>query len=233
MHLILEHATPNSHHTGMYRDPVSGEVFAHDLGDVVAHWGDGHGAPTGGVQRLVLHDHAGHQGGSPDQDAQSWLASWSQSGWERFDSSWRQSKARAESLGIELMIQPSSLGMLSDAISTLNWCTRGGGQDSTLLLDPMGWIVPSMIRDLGDHLDRINERCIQMIEHGRVGLVLLRSTRSIEAGGLFEPASMAQGELDTGLILSGLAGLIAGASNIAVLDEQDLGLLGPTGASAR
>jgi len=217
MHLIFEPAQLSITRNGQYLQSDDRSVFAYDAGITLLDWVDAPQAAQADAPRLVLHDDVGHTGASPDDDARSWLASWSQSGWERFDSAYRQARSRADALGIELLIQPSSRGMLSDAISTLNWCTRGGGQDATLLLDPIGWVVPSMMRDLPDHLDRINELCLEMIEHGRVGLLLLRA---------FEWASLTHGGGDTAQILGGLSESIQRAPAIAVLDERDLALLG-------
>lgn len=217
MQLIYEIADQSQPYKGLYLDTEDRSVFAHDAGMTLIDWADGQGEQSSDIDRLVLRDDAGHRGTNPDEDAQSWLTSWSQSGWDRFDSAYRHAKSRAESLGIELLVQPSSQGMLSDAVSTLNWCARGAGQDACLLLDPVGWVVPSMMRDLDDHLERINELCIEMIEQGRVGVVLLRSV---------DRAPLLHEEGTAAMIVSGLSGLIKRADTIAVLDERDLAVIG-------
>ena len=125
-------------------------------------------------------------------------------------------------LGSELLVCPSSTGMLSDAVCTLNWVARGGGQDAQLMLDPMGWVVPSMMRDLQDHLDRIAGLCVEMIEHGRVACVLLRSC----SGEQLERASLIDGDADSRSIVEHLSPLIGRAPEIVVLSEADLGLVG-------
>lgn len=226
MHLILESQHEHGPDAGRYMDPSLGIRYAFDPGVSLLDWASGQALDHDGADRIVLRDWAGHRGHQPDQDAASWIASWSQAGWDRFDSAYRQARMRAESVGIEFLIRPSSDGMLSDAVSTLNWCARGAGQDATLLLDPMGWIVSSMMRDLGDHLDRINELCLEMVEHGRVGLVLLRSVVHGAESGLIESAPLSSGGPTVPMILEGFAGLLEQSPRVALLCAEDLGLLG-------
>lgn len=217
MHLIYESVTDTTPIVARYLRTADRSEFAHDLGHTLIGFAEHDTHLDADCTRLVLHDDAGHAGSEPDDDASSWLASWSQAGWERFDTTYRRAKSRGDEHGVELLIQPSCVGMLSDAISTLNWCTRGGGQDATLLLDPMGWVVPSMLCDLQDHLVRINDLCLEMVGQGCVGLVLVRS---LGMKPLIEDEPVAR------LVIEGLAGLLQRAPAIGVLSERDLGVLG-------
>ena len=212
----------------LYIEQRSDAPILSDTGLSIAAWIDEDPNTSIGTPRVLVHDRIAVQQDDPDRDAESWIRSWSQSGWESFDSTLRSARLRAEELGVELLLRPSSAGMLSDAVCTLSWVARGGGQDARLMLDPMGWIVPSMLRDLPDHLDRIEELCIEMIEHGRVSCVLIRSLRTEEAGQLIE-SSLGDGEPDALVILKHLSTLIERAPEIAVLAQPDLGFLGDEG----
>lgn len=201
--LLLRHEQQG---LGEFREPGSDRIHATEPVCSVLDW-TGEATPS---STLILSDQAGHSTQNPDDDAESWLRSWSQSGWERFDIAYREASRVAMGKDMRLVIRPSSTGMLSDAVCTLNWCTRGAGQDAQLLLDPVGWLVPSMMRDLADHLDRIVELCLQMLDHGRVWGVLLRTV----------PAAI--GESDDELILTKLAPLMAQSPRCVVASEADL-----------
>lgn len=193
---------------------TTGSVFDPDLGSLDP-------LPA----RVVLSDALGHAGSTPDEDAPSWIASWSQAGWERFDRAYREARDEARAQDTGLVLRPSSTGMLSDAVCTLNWCARGGGQDAELLLDPVGWVVPSMMRDLEDHLDRIAELGLEMIERGRVWGVMLRSVRAGESGGL-GACPLREGEPDHGMLVKKLGGLARASGRCVLLDRADLDLVG-------
>ncbi len=179
---------------------------------------------------IILSDDAGHASDSPDDDAGSWLRSWSQSGWEEFDRSFRKAQDLMKTKGTQLVIRPSSSGMLSDAVCTLNWCTRGGGQDAMVLLDPMGWIVPSMMRDLEDHLDRIVELCQEMITHRRVWGIIVRSVAWSEDGSGAKSCPLGSGDADGAMILSKLRPLMDACERTIVTDPSDIPRIKP-GAS--
>lgn len=176
---------------------------------------------------IILSDDAGHSSDSPDDDAGSWLRSWSQSGWERFDQAFRDARELVQSKDAQLVIRSSSSGMLSDAVCTLNWCTRGGGQDTKILLDPMGWIVPSMMRDLEDHLDRIVELCQEMIAHRRVWGIVVRSIAWNEDRSGLVPSSMSAGEPDEAMLGQKLNPLLANPVWRVVWDESDIARIHP------
>jgi hypothetical protein len=171
---------------------------------------------------LIVSDDAGHSASSPDDKPDSWLMSWSQTGWAAFDRAYHETRERADSMSTQLLIRPSSSGILSDAVCTLNWCARGGGQDAQLFLDPIGWVVPSMMRDIEDHLDRIVELCLEMVDRGRVWGVLLRSVRWDEDQTVLIPASVVSGQIDTEMILSKLGPLIRASGRCALLDVLDI-----------
>lgn len=171
---------------------------------------------------IILSDDAGHSSESPDDDSASWLRSWSQSGWERFDQAFRDARELVGSKNAQLVIRPSSSGMLSDAICTLNWCTRGGGQDANLLLDPMGWVVPSMMRDLEDHLDRMVELCHEMMTHRRVWGVMVRSIVWNEDRSGFDSCPLDAGSADAELIVRKLDALVRASERTIVVDGADI-----------
>ncbi len=225
MDLIRVPEQPGGLCDAIYSTVDDAGVFAHELGVSISDWLT-RGSPTpSACRRLVLQDRAGHKGDEPDDDASSWLRSWSESGWARFDERCRAANQRASELGIGLMIRPGLGGMLSDAVCTLSWCTRGAGQDATLLLDPLGWVAPSMMRDLDDHLDRICELCLRLIAHGRVGAVLVRSFDEQH-----RPVGLGEGAPDVSRLIGGLAPLIERAPNLIAMSGADLRLLTRTRA---
>ncbi len=217
MRLVVRNTHPSVHLTGDLVAPETGAVFARfadaSVGDDPGRWAQA----CEGTPRVVLTSgtHA-----SPDEDPGAWLASWSDRGWAAFDERVRDASNAAGARGVELLLRPDARGMLSDAVSTLSWCTRGGGQRQSLLLDPVAWLVPSMLRDLDDHLARLNELGEALIEHGRVACVVLRSLTH-GAGDQLAPASISDGDLDAKLLLKRLGRLIELAPAGAVLDEGD------------
>ena len=86
-----------------------------------------------------------------------------------------------------------------------------------MLIDPVGWLVDSMMRDADDHLRRFGELCV---ECPSVELVRVRSVKRAEDGSL-EACSLNDGDLDATMILDRLGGLIEKASGVVVLDEVD------------
>lgn len=155
-------------------------------------------------------------------DAARLLASWSQAGWTQFDEDLAALDQTMSDAGIELMIRPSSEGMLSDAICTMSWVRRSEHLRCSLLLDPIGWLVGSMMRDVDDHLRRIADLCQGC---PKVGAVLIRSVRTDETGRLVE-TSIGDGEIDPKLIADRLGGVIRSTEAVVVVDWADLDLLG-------
>lgn len=213
-------------HKHLYTEPGDPTPFAYEPGWTLTEWAEpgpfGVDALPAGSERLVVLDRLPNHGGTPDADAESWLRSWSQTGWERFDAMHAKARDRALERGVGLLVRPSSAGMLSDAVSTLNWVARGGGRGAMLMLDPVGWIVPSMVRDLPDHLDRICALCTEMVEHGRVACVLVRSFR----GEAMDHASLGDGDAEASVVIRHLGSLIERAPLLGVLEGADLGVLG-------
>ncbi len=205
---------------------ASGEVFASmvdaSVGSDSGDWIDAcRGAP-----RVVVRcsDPIGPDAiaGAADDAAARLLASWSQAGWAQFDDDLVVLDRVCTEAGIELMVRPSCDGMLSDAICTMTWARRAQGLGCTLLLDPMGWLTGSMMRDVDDHLRRFGELCQDC---PKVGAVLIRSVKADESGQL-EEVSVGDGELDPGLIMDRLGGVIGDADAVVVRDWADLDLLG-------
>ncbi|MCA9275471.1 MAG: hypothetical protein KDA29_05555 [Phycisphaerales bacterium] len=221
MIILIQHDDP---HGKVYRDLVLGETHAIEPERSLL---EGLIVPVPTPDAVVLGDDVGHRGASPDEDASSWLQSWSQLGWERFDQAFRDASETAGNSGTQLVIRPSSTGMLSDAVCTLNWCTRGAGQGAMLLLDPLGWVVPSMMRDIEDHLDRITELCEQMVAHGRVWGVFMRSVDWNADKSRLVPASVGAGAIDQGMLDEKLRPLIESARRCVLLDPSDIARIEP------
>jgi hypothetical protein len=150
------------------------------------------------------------------------LSSWSQSGWARFDEELADLDKLVSDQNMELMIRPNAKGMLSDAICTSSWARRSEGLDCSLMLDPLGWLVPSMMRDVDDHLTRIAELCQSC---PKIGAVLIRSVRADGSDGL-EETSLGGGDIDPELIVNRLGGLVKSARAVIVQDRADMAMLG-------
>ncbi len=199
-----------------------GRVVAIELNQYITDWADDSEAAPLNTDFVILQDHDPKKVKTPDEDPQSWLSGWSQGGWERFDAGYRVALTKAELMHAKVVLRPSAAGMLSDAVSTLNWCTRGGGRQASILLDPMGWIVPSMMRDLEDHLDRISELAIELQSHGRVWGVLVRSVIPSADQSTLAPCPLHAGELASDMILEKLGGLINACERVIVADPSDI-----------
>ena len=197
----------------------SGEVFARLLDVSVRTDPQEVLRASEGAQRVVVRC---DDPVSAEPDAARLLASWSQAGWAQFDEDVFNLDLRMSEAKIELLIRPSSSGMLSDAICTMAWSRRSEALGCELFLDPIGWLVESMMRDVDDHLYRISDLCQECT---KVGALLIRSLKRDESGALVE-CSLGEGEIDPKLIADRFGGLIASASSLVVLDRSDLDLLG-------
>jgi len=173
---------------------------------------------SGGARRVVVRCSDPVHADTSVSDEDRLLASWSPAGWTRFDEQLARLDQLAGERGIELMIRPSAAGMLSDAICTCSWARRSESLGCSLLLDPMGWIVPSMMGDIEDHLERIAG-----LSGGcpKVGAVLVRSLRRDNSGSLVE-TTLADGDIDPDLIVSTLGELVRSAPVVVGLDPADL-----------
>lgn len=222
MHLILNKVNNPGSVLGEIREIGSEVIFAHLIDASVssdpAGWLNDCAEPKRVVVRCADPVHAG---ASHSEDAKL-LASWSQSGWASFDEGVASFDRAVQEAGGELMIRPSGTGMLSDAICTCSWARRSESLGCKLLLDPVGWLVPSMMRDVDDHLARIVELCLSC---PKVGAVLIRSVRANTTGD-YEEVSISDGEIDPGLLSERLGGLAASAPSVVVHDRADLELLG-------
>ena len=157
------------------------------------------------------------------------LAGWTQDGWESFDHQFARLCKQLNEHGSTLIIEPSSMGMLTDAISTCAWARRQIGSDEqstdqrgwSLMIDPVGWLVESMLVDASDHLRRFNELCVGC---PGVEFVRLRSLKHDDTGKLI-PCSLSEGELDPRMISAQLRGLIEHCAAAVMLDPEDLEFL--------
>lgn len=173
------------------------------------------------LKRIILRCGEPTQADASESDAARLLASWSQTGWADFDERVRKIDEVCQLMGIGLMIRPNAIGMLSDAICTCSWARRSEDMSCSLLLDPIGWLVPSMMRDVDDHLGRIAQFCE---ECPKVGALLLRSVKLNESGSL-EESSIKDGDIDPSLLIKQFSGFIQSGVDVIVLEEADLGYL--------
>lgn len=88
---------------------------------------------------------------SPDaqSDAESAFAAWSRASWDSFDASLA---ALTASTTRPLILWTNAGAMLSDAVSTLSFARRQPAV--RLMVDPVAWLTPSMLKDAPDHLAR-------------------------------------------------------------------------------
>ncbi len=85
------------------------------------------------------------------------LSQWSQDSWEPFNTAVETLSGLAEDSETELVIYPGAGGRLSDAVCTVSWSNTHA--QIPLLIDPVGWLTPSMMRDVEDHLIRFASLC--------------------------------------------------------------------------
>lgn len=88
---------------------------------------------------------------SPDaeSDAESAFAAWSRASWDSFDTSLA---ALTASTTRPLILWTNAGAMLSDAVSTLSFARRQPAVG--LMVDPVAWLTPAMLKDAPDHLAR-------------------------------------------------------------------------------
>ncbi len=200
------------------RDAATGERFAQMLEAWVGSDPELWMNDLGPGDRVVIS--CGQAAGSIESDELRLLASWSQAGWTRFDQDLLQIDRLTQEAGVELMVRPSAAGMLSDAICTNSWARRSEDLDCSLLLDPIGWLVPSMMRDVEDHLTRIIELCVGC---PKVGAVLVRSVK-VENGELVA-CSIDDGTIDPRILMDRFEPLLRVRHELIVLDQSDIGRL--------
>lgn len=224
MRLIVTAPDPARPLMREYRDADSGALYARELGlsvaDDTSGWAMDHDRPP----RVVLSTELSIAR-EPDEEAAAmrWLRGWSERGWGEFEDHVRVAEAKSEELGVGVLLRPDAGGMLADAVCTRSWMSKRGESGAGLLLDPLGWVVPSMMRDLDDHLLRLAELCEQLIAQGGVEAVLMRSVAETDAG--LTPAALGEGTIGAARLLGPMSGVLRAAPAVAVLDEGDLGLL--------
>tara|TARA_R110002072_G_scaffold42064_16_gene118355 strand:+ start:46150 stop:46821 length:672 start_codon:yes stop_codon:yes gene_type:complete len=223
MHCVLCAPNQASPAEQQIRDAKSGDVYASILhasvGDPVSTVESMAQAIPAGPDTLRLVIHCADP--SPTDDPARLLAGWSPDGWAKFDESLAELDAWANEHGAELLIRPSAAGMLSDAICTMSWASRSADLGCGLLLDPVGWLTGSMIKDAEDHLTRIAELCLGC---DKASALLIRSLRTDEAGNPSQ-ASLGSGSLDATMVVDRLRPLIDSIQTLVVLDPADLELL--------
>ncbi|MEX0876002.1 MAG: hypothetical protein WD114_00965, partial [Phycisphaerales bacterium] len=220
MRLIAENHDHESPALRRFRAAGTGDLYATELdlsvSDDPARWGEAIGDSPRIILRCASFAAIDTPGDSPGDlsgdQAAAWLESWSESGWAAFSQRVARARQAADDRGVELLIRPGAGGMLSDGVCTLSWFARSAGAAPRLMLDPVGWITPSMVRDLDDHLLRIAERSHQLIDAGAVECVLLRSAGAVTGpGSSLDPRPLhdqaGADRLDPGLILRRLAPL--------------------------
>ncbi len=222
MNLILHAGHQSAPIVGEIREVDTDMAFAQIVDASVGSDADDWLDACAGAKRVVVRCADPIHADASVSDDERLLASWSQAGWAQFDEDLAMLDQQAIAAGIELMIRPSCEGMLSDAICTMAWARRAQGLGCTLLLDPVGWLTGSMMRDVDDHLRRFGELCQSC---SKIGAVLVRSVRT-DAAGKLEEVRVGEGELDPKLIMDRLGRVIRDADAVVVLDWMDLDLLG-------
>ncbi len=132
---------------------------------------------------------------------------WMPSGWQAFDYSVSRAVEAADRRGVELLIRPAHDGMLSDAVACASWARKMESSSVGLMLDPLGWLSPSMMGDAADHLARIAEL---MIECTKISGVLMQ----VSAG---------QEDLDAAMVEKALGTLIEGVGVVVEINQADAG----------
>jgi len=150
-------------------------------------------------------------------------ATWSAPGWNAFEAASAELNARADRSGTTLILRPNARHVLADPQSTLAWLKRTEPTHTRVLLDPSGWLTPSMLPDAPDHLARTFGA---FAGHPAVWGVLL--TALIEApSGELAPAPLhtpdADAALGAGVLLEAFAPFPRDGLPVVLLD-QDLDL---------
>lgn len=145
------------------------------------------------MDSVVIARCGSHAGVDPEPSADL-LARWSSDSWEPFNEAVVKAFDLAEKDGSKLVVLPGAGGRLSDAVCTVSWSVSHA--EVGLLLDPVGWLTPSMMRDLNDHLIRFASVCMEI---PNVWGVVLRSIRMDEAGALVH-APLGEGLIDPDLL---------------------------------
>lgn len=143
-----------------------------DIMSIAEHWSDDFADST------LIVPCGPHAGIDPEPSADL-LAQWSQDSWEPFNAQVLAANQLAKDSNTKLVILPGVGGRLSDAICTVSWANTH--KKNGLLIDPAGWLTPSMMTDLNDHLIRFVSMCLEI---PNIWGVVIRSIQEDEAGHL-------------------------------------------------
>ncbi len=162
-------------------------VLTHDVFEVLEHWSDSFEDQT------IVIPCGTHVQSDPEPSA-ALLSQWSQDSWEPFNEAVDKILQRASTSSTKVVILPGVGGRLSDAICTLSWAANH--QSVPLLIDPAGWLTPSMLSDLKDHLIRFTTLCAEL---PNIWGVVVRSVQS-ESENQLGHASIGSGLIDEQLL---------------------------------
>jgi hypothetical protein len=129
------------------------KVLEHDVLEVTQHWSDSFENQT------IVIPCGSHKQSDPEPSAVL-LSQWSQDSWEPFNEAMDRILELASNSNTRVVVLPGAGGRLSDAICTLSWAASH--QSVPLLIDPAGWLTPSMMGDLKDHLIRFTTLCDEL-----------------------------------------------------------------------
>lgn len=170
---------------------VSGGVVARfseaDVVSVAEAW------PSTVTDSVLIARCGSHAGVDPEPSADL-LARWSSDSWEPFNEAVVKASGLANEHGTEMIVLPGAGGRLSDAVCTVSWSVSHA--EVGILLDPVGWLTPSMMRDLNDHLIRFSSVCREI---PYVWGVVFRSIKMDESGALVN-APLGEGLIDIDLL---------------------------------
>ena len=147
-------------------------IAEHDIMSISAQWSEENTGST-----LIVP--CGPHSGTDPEPSEDLLAQWSPDSWEPFNTQAQVIKQLAAASSTELIILPGAGGRLSDAICTASWAHTH--QEFGLLIDPVGWLTPSMMTDLSDHLIRFTSLCQEI---NSIWGVVIRSVQEDTAGHL-------------------------------------------------
>ncbi len=184
---------------------VVARIADRDVQSLAADW-DGVGSGS-----VVIARCGSHAGIDPEPSADL-LARWSSDSWEPFNEAVVKAAGVAREHGTELVVLPGAGGRLSDAVCTVSWSVSHS--DVGILLDPVGWLTPSMMRDLNDHLIRFASVCQEI---PNIWGVVLRSIQMDESGALVH-APIGEGLINRDL-LERTIGTISAQRRIEVMES--------------
>lgn len=135
-----------------------------------------------------------HSQSDPEPSAEL-LSMWAEDSWKPFNNSVETLINLASDNQTELVILPGAGGRLSDAICTVSW--GYSHPEVPLLIDPIRWLTPSMLKDLEDHLIRFASVCNEL---PNIWGVVLRSLE-LDSAGQIIPKPMGEGIINEDLLM--------------------------------